>query len=347
MPCNPPVCLTIPQIALPTTVNRKTEGLVGPAEERLCPSLITASGLLPDWAAHAYRTTYPGGATLTALPKISTFETWINYVNTSTMQDGSGSSYAMDLKETCLGRKCPYDFLKSVSYTMSDVVVISTDSLEEAVSQYVDWLRSCSAVIASLSVYGSILRRHTKPFVVLNIINHSHKEDSKDFLETVYSQNSTNFSDAKTLRGLSENVFQDVIVLDQLKDIGKEILHLVSIIRQRRIINRHLWSQSSFHVLHTYVIDRLVNPNNSTISFVEALNPLLPVHNAKEQLWSELLSTANSTKDFEDFIFPLLSRCMARYFLKCCHGKHVPNPPVKIELTRTSISRRRDICIGL
>jgi hypothetical protein len=347
VPCNPPVCLTIPQIALPTTLNRKTEGLVGRVEERLCPSLITASGLIPDWASHAYRTTYPGGATLTALPKISTFETWINYVNISTMEDGSGSSYAMDLKETCLGQRCPYDFLRSVSYTMSDVIVISTDSLEEAIDQYVKWLHSCAKVIASLSTYGSILRRHTKPFMVLNIINHFRKEDLKDFLETVHSQNSTNFSDAKTLRDLSENVFQDIIVLDQLKDIDEEILHLVFTTRQKRTVNRHLWSQYSFHVLHTYVIDRLVDPDNSTINFVEALNSLLPIHHAKEQLWSELIGRAQSIKDFEEFIFPLLSRCIARYFLKCCHGKHVPNPPVKVELITTSVSRRRDFRIGL
>ena len=322
---NPPVCLTIPREALPMAVNRRTEDHLGLAEEeRLCPSVITVSAPMSTWIPDVCLSTHAAAATLTALPNTSKFETWINYVNLSPMQqDRSDQTYAMELRESSLGQNCPYDFLRSVSYIMSDIIVISTGSLEEAARQYRDWLRSCQRAMAALSASESILRRYTKPFVVLDIVDCVSKEGSEDFLEVVYAQNEIQFLDAKTLRDLSEDIFQEIVFLDQSGDIAAEIMSRASIIRQQRIRNRHLWSQSNFHALHAYTIDRLAG--SKPISFVEALIPLLPIQDAKDQLWPELFDQAKTARDFQYFVIPLLSQCMARYFLKCSHGKFSPN----------------------
>ena len=325
-PCNPTVCLTVPLAALPLTVNRRTEGLAESVESRLRPSLITASGPVPSWAAQAFRSTPPAGATLTALPELPAFETWINYLNLSPMPPNTSSaSYATELRETCLGQMCPYDFLRSVSYLMSDIIVISSRSVEEATHQYEDWLRSCKKVMTALSACESVLRRHTKPFAILSIVDHASNEGTKDFLETVYIQNKTKFLDAISVRALNEDVFQDTIVLDQSEDINEKIVYLVSLVRQQRITNRHLWSQCDFHILHAYLVERLANPSIQNINYVEALNLLLPIRNAQQQLWPELLNKADTAKDLEDFVLPLLGRSMGRYFRKCSHGKHVFN----------------------
>ena len=99
----------------------------------------------------------------------------------------------------------------------------------------------------------------------------------------------------------------------------------VKITRRFREFTKHLWSQSIFFQLRSYLIAALALKPSEPLNIVKALSGASLIQDASLKLWPELASllrtVANTDEFLKQFLIPVLGSCFARNALRSDHGK--------------------------
>lgn len=293
-------------------------------ESDSCPSLITVTGVFPEWAS------WEGGAITTTSYSASLGRSslcqrsmvWTSFLNLECHPEIA--PLRLPLKK----KKCfpvEYDsfapIMRQVSYVMSDLIIFNAISLVDAAGQFLSWLQACRKLIDNdkFPYYGP--RPRAIVLVKGSLQNHL---EFKDFYDFCLQQEEARGLDSVLLN----SVFEDYKILSSPKDLEKSVDTYITIRRGNREFMSFLWSQKAFHKLHCQVAEELCRKSPGVINVVNILGPFSLVSQARTNYWSEferqvhIFQASESCKaGLTDFVHQTMMNCFAWYIFKCPHSE--------------------------
>ena len=306
------------------------------------PSILTFSQRTPSWLGlgqeYDIQPKSICSAVIKRIGQVEDFTLWLNILDLSW-----GPQLIYNNKNE--GFKCfdiedqhPPALIPRISYMLSDAIVITGESLEEAADEYLSWLYTCRD-ITHIVEHREVSQGHrrgydnnsaaTKPCILVIIRNvPDEKTVQKAFLEECLSSKGARDVNREGLIRLQKSLFERCKFVKWSSDVKKEITTCIKIARRLRIFRKHLWSQSTFSKLQNYLATSLARTPHRPLNIVRALGSATEIEGAALNLWPELARVSEAAKmkgnadDFlGQFLFPVIGSSVARNALRCDHGK--------------------------
>ena len=274
-----------------------------------CPSLLTFTNGLPEWLdlGNLYDVPSPnlGRVELKGIDIPDSFTLWINVLNLSDEPQNLGHRMA--------GLKSPEttSLIPPIFYNLSDVVVITGESFEEAVDQYLSWLLNCESISKEKQY-----RLKVKPFMLIVARNNG----NKTAIEDVWRNNSRRLT-LKRIKRLTRRLFKGPYCFLPGNPTNTEVLTKINLNRGLREQHLNLWSPRTFFELRAKLFETMTLCNKPP-NIVKLLSAAKIIEEASKDLWPELISIASRSDNLlTTFLLPVMGSCFAWNALRLDHGK--------------------------
>ncbi|KAL9628873.1 MAG: hypothetical protein Q9164_007120, partial [Protoblastenia rupestris] len=196
---------------------------------------------------------------------------------------------------------------------MSDIVIITAKDMNEAARHFLCWVHDCEGFVrdkrekswGTVAVGRKSCYVGSRPHAIV-IVDESFRSDvkKKDFEEICLQLGEARHLSRKDL----ETVFEDFHIATPSDDLKARIRVYMNIARRKREWYKHMWSQSTFHKLHTKVTENLTQTPHQSLNIVKLLGPATSVENAFSLFlpeWERIVRKVEVTKGvgayFDDF----------------------------------------------
>ncbi len=293
------------------------------------PSIITFAQSLPSCVGFSRESdirSHSGcSASVKSLGDIEGFPLWINVLQLSaprlihetqtTGWDDLYNAHSVD----------PHSLLLRISHEISDVVVITGDTLDIAADRYLQWLNSCKR---RRSRRGST-KRCTKPDLYIIIQDSLYKKDlKKHFVESCRLSARAQVIREKTLKADCKALFNRCEYLTYSSEVKEKIMKSVRINRRERENKKHLWSQLTLCKLQKSYLNNFTSKVQRPLNVVKILGSATEIEEATAKLWPELYSLLQSVpskeqadKCIDELFVPVIASCIGWSALKQDHRK--------------------------
>ncbi|KAL9005864.1 MAG: hypothetical protein Q9188_001372 [Gyalolechia gomerana] len=262
-------------------------------------SLVTVGGDLRQGLLKN-NTSHPRSAVIALFKVTAAFDLYINQSDFTALANSPPKSGSKWQQGTLRGTS-PDEFFKSVSYFLSDIIVIQHHHIEQAVEEYLEWIRVCRNLKRT--------RRQIPPFSLIYVASTS-AEVWRATLARKFAQTKMGVSFEQYSKNLPHPLF-----VSSLQCLRDTTMCLVSESQKLRQIHRHLWSKDEFSKLQVRAGEIFSRSSQLSFDEVEVLVPLEPFKAAI----GCLLGMKNLP---QEIAISVISCNLARYALGGCHLFH-------------------------